>query len=665
MATDGSVGGGGRPVFRRANTISVSQVGAHLDDVLADIRTVDAGVQDVRERHQAFLVAASAWQAPGGDELLSKSSAADVAASASKAPKQPLAKRALSTSEALEKACGHMRVSETGRITAMTRAQVWALDRFHDIDDGKMEPAAVFDRVPVDARRIETKCDFYRERFELVLPRIEERFVRRLPAGDEVVDLVKLRAGEGRANSPPRTPRLALSPSPSVESLPQRIERIACMGQMRDGRIHSARDAERHLLKSKRLAQLDSLERKTGRRDVANRDRRLLTWVVAAMAMQTMNSIFKSFVAVYQDLEDRGRVTWDTDVDENDDYFDDSGLLQQPSMLPLRRSSKMALVSSIQHRVSYDICRLRRKKAYDAWRNVLRVIKFYIRLRQRNRRNLQAELIKKLIDDVWRGYTIRVSVRGFLAKTRFLQRAIRACLKWREHVRYNIYLPSIWEMETQILGSLVGFPKGILNAETQAHRAAWDIKERVQEALDLHHLLRLEWKRIACPISKQRRSSLLRKGVVPQRQGLAKGALRDSVKSLQSIVSFSESGKATMLAHSKAPTSHPMMQTLEKYRLSTEVRHEVMNSMFRESIERWWKSYSEYKARVHEANKMWHDWRMEASFLGSHMRCAWPLAPPVPKQAQEVLHIEPLWLRTRVAAALKSNSAAAQLLDKP
>ena len=99
----------------------------------------------------------------------------------------------------------------------LTRSQRMAQRRFYDIDMGKLDAQSVFETVAAIPDRVTTKLNFFRDRLDLVLPAIEERFVVRDEKRDcEMLDLPRLRNGVKQSA---RTPRKKLQANPSSGSL--------------------------------------------------------------------------------------------------------------------------------------------------------------------------------------------------------------------------------------------------------------------------------------------------------------------------------------------------------------------------------------------------------------------------------------------------------------
>ena len=123
----------------------------------------------------------------------------------------------------------------------------------------------------------------------------------------------------------------------------------------------------------------------------------------------------------------------------------------------------------------------RSKAAWERWDHLLRIMKFLAKLKYRSNLTRSARAIKQFIEGAWRGMRFRARVGAYLYNVRALprpeklpeeedmkglfgengrlrrdsyprQRAMRAAIKFRVQVRSFIYLPTLWEVETQLLG---------------------------------------------------------------------------------------------------------------------------------------------------------------------------------------------------------------------
>ena len=99
-----------------------------------------------------------------------------------------------------------------------SRSQRMAQKHFYEIDTGKLDAQSVFEKVAGAPDRVNTKLTFFRDRLELVLPAIEERFVVRDEKRDcEMVDLPRLRKVVKSARTPRKKLRTALPSSASLQ----------------------------------------------------------------------------------------------------------------------------------------------------------------------------------------------------------------------------------------------------------------------------------------------------------------------------------------------------------------------------------------------------------------------------------------------------------------
>merc|ERR1719221_908614 len=68
-------------------------------------------------------------------------------------------------------------------------------------------------------------------------------------------------------------------------------------------------------------------------------------------------------------------------------------------------------------------------------------------------------------------------------------------MKFRRYVCAYVYLPTVWEVETRILGRIHGVGQKVLKEELEAHRRAWDPELRDREAQALSEARWSGWRR--------------------------------------------------------------------------------------------------------------------------------------------------------------------------
>ena len=167
------------------STFSCRRMSAHVQQMTPmDVEQISSRLAAVRRNHLQFL----SGEAPSEPE------AEPVKVRHNARPARPAA----SSGESSE-------LSEL-----RSRSQRMAQKRFYDIDTGKLDAQSVFEKVAGAPDRVNTKLTFFRDRLELVLPAIEERFVVRDEKRDcEMLDLPRLRSG---AKQSARTPRKNVQP---------------------------------------------------------------------------------------------------------------------------------------------------------------------------------------------------------------------------------------------------------------------------------------------------------------------------------------------------------------------------------------------------------------------------------------------------------------------
>merc|ERR1719161_907389 len=102
---------------------------------------------------------------------------------------------------------------------------------------------------------------------------------------------------------------------------------------------------------------------------------------------------------------------------------------------------------------------------------------------------------------------------------------------------------------------------------------------------------------------------------------------------------------------------NPLMQVVDKYRLSYARREEILRVVCREQIDRWWQKYLRFKQARVKFKEAWFNWRIEAMALGPHNRSSWPILPQIPQFPIGLCIIDPQRLRNRVHSELKKSTA--------
>jgi hypothetical protein len=642
----------------------------------------------------------------------------------------------------------------------LTKAQRRAISQFDDIDAGEASVTSVLEQIPDNNLRIMARIEFYRDRSDLVLPPIEENFLNIDKAtGSQVVDVARLRSlpscnksgngGRPRAlpsgnksarqvfprelvvcpqvpctaremyqeevqTSQPQSdyfsttfPALShvssthtLSPSSSMESLHQRAARLYAQGQIRDRRIQIARDTAREQSTASRHELFDRLQQKSLRKTIAGRDKTLMTWMVLAMATDTMARVWKSFVTLNAAVKETARIEEDALVRRGIQDISDMrlsqgrlGSLTEECTRKLVPNSRRTLHRAISRRWHEDVEIRCRNHAYHHWCYALRVCRFIAILHRKIRLNNYAEIIKDLINSSWRGYRIRASMKCFMLKVRHLQIGMRSCVQLRSHIRNFVMLPMLWQIETTILGKLIGMPQSVLEQELEAHRMFWDLKQRIAEARTISESRNL-WRsqsferHLNANTTAQQEStsmptpqpSLRKKMAAKKKMTYATEALQgvdngSSKSQSRSSLSVSEGSGAALrrrkksifsttslgLSGASGKISHPMMEIIDKHRLSQEVRENLVRHILKENTDRWLIKFREYQEQCKVFVKVWQKWRLAIMALGATNREMWPPPPAIPMYPHELTKVDTKALRSKILIELKMTKAG-QLL---
>lgn len=529
------------PVSTAFNTAAVAAVAA-ARDMENMLREMDTTLSDVRARHNIFMAGGGT---PGRSSAMGgRNSSMGNAAGQSGGGKASSAEAAVRTTKPI--------TSSTVQRGRPSLAQQHAENKFQDIDQGLANREDVFMAIPSAARRIRSRADYFRTRENLILPPIEESFMMQ-ENGATIVNIAKLRSCARHhlvvENAPslpdepsplgeqsPRTPRQAgaepkaeggvgeqaaaaavvastelavvpqlfsaqpsirtLSPSASMESLTQRLERLAFRAQVRDQRIQHVRDAGRQQTLNQRLVFLDHLESKQARREVNDRLRVILPWMVLATVMEWSSRVVSSFAATYSAARGDERFAlvvhplahWRTSLREYSGGDSVAGLRHGLAALPTK--TWQLLAEALRRKNKAEVLALRRDIAWKAWRRLLLLTRFLAMVLRLRRLNHQAEIVKDFIEASYRGYSIRSSVKIYIYKVLFVQQVLRNALRLRRHIRTYIIRPAVWEVETLILAPVCGIPESATRQAIDQHHKDLDPRSRLQEVRVLSQAFR-------------------------------------------------------------------------------------------------------------------------------------------------------------------------------
>lgn len=308
------------------------------------------------------------------------------------------------------------------------------------------------------------------------------------------------------------------------------------------------------------------------------------------------------------------------------------------------------------------------------WWTVIRCTAFVAKLLVIRRLNAYAELIKETINTHWRGYQLRASMKVYLQQMRYLQFSMRACVRMRKHICHYIYMPILWEVETAILADVIAMPKASVEEELEKHRAKSDLKAHLQK-VRVFSDFRAAWQTSERIGPNPTRSSVMTQHTVhtvvsnacqfynmaaKRTHGRRRSQGDWGMPHASESVSQPQTDRAVAL-HSRERASHPLMEVIDKYRLPSELRQSIVHKMLRESVDRWWLRYQEYKDQRETFKKLWQNWRLEICALGPHNRHVWPLCPAIPRLPSEITKVDEKWLHAQVHAALRQTQAG-QLL---
>jgi len=617
----------------------------------------------------------------------------------------------------------------------MSRAQKLAREQFEDIDAGEVPRSVVFDAIPQCTRRVETKVDFFRECSELVLPRIEDRFMILDETSDCVkVDVQKLRSRlsfppGGKAPSLPSKGsrpenRIRMASSASFETLPEHSsERLrkstdalssATAGLHKDAsqctlssattRMHndssmctlltvnsgmrtqasqctflSAVSSQQHAMQvaeravardvhardvrvhnrdqqlAKRYFYLDELDRKQNRKEASKKHEVLLTWMVVGMVVQAMRSAVTSFHESYNSLSkamlNGASVISTTNADQLKNLSLSQDILSK-EVIGIRGhwkvEMKSLMVMSLQNKFKKELTNMRKETLYLAWRKLGKCLQFVVRLIRKRRKSKQMEVVKIFIQGAWRGYQIRAGVKIYFQQLIFLQRGLRACMKYREKVCRYVYLPTVWQIETETVAQITGMatPR-LVDEEVKQHRLNWDLPTCLREIKKVSEL------RMAYSLSNRRKARLVYQNSADQLRPDSEMSFSKmmTVKNPAGLPQVNQQGKCYRLSDDNntrkrmdsigSTQAKSFFSAMDKYRLNDEQRRRHVRGIFQSAMNKWYHSYCWYRQKNAEFQEKSRQWRFEAVAMGAANRKNWPPMPELPPPSpNEILKVD-------------------------
>jgi len=280
------------------------------------------------------------------------------------------------------------------------------------------------------------------------------------------------------------------------------------------------------------------------------------------------------------------------------------------------------------------------RHAWGRWRFALLSMRFVSLLTRRLRLNNCADAIKGLINASALHYQIRSSVKNYLDKVKNLQWGMRASVKLRSHIRNALLMPMLWDIETSVLGELVGIPRAVIEHEVQLHRAIWDPKGCLAEAARLgskrhHWSTHIGGRPSAAP--------------VVARSTTSKPTRADCRKVLLTVANADSTTPGT--------NAHPFMALIAQYRLTKELRDGIVSEILRENLDRWYQKYVEYKEDCITFKSLWSRWRKTVADLGPANQSMWPTPPMFPTYPTEVAKVNHQSMRAKVQHAVRETEA--------
>eukprot|EP00931_Biecheleriopsis_adriatica_P049534 TRINITY_DN28660_c0_g2_i1.p1 TRINITY_DN28660_c0_g2~~TRINITY_DN28660_c0_g2_i1.p1 ORF type:complete len:774 (-),score=140.25 TRINITY_DN28660_c0_g2_i1:93-2414(-) len=584
-----------------------------------------------------------------------------------------------------------------GESLSMSRARKLARQLFAQIDTGKMEPQDVFAKVSPGPERVETKLDFFRERPELMLPPIEERFLLHdKQAGCMVLDISKLQHNP-KSSTPRHRPTKAKqslddedgtvsmakasdpviqgasatslwTPSSTfslVESVEQRAFRQTEGWQRRDRRIAAAKQKVQHCDLDRRLEHLERLRGKALRKELAERHRPVLTWLAVALSMKALDKILMCSAPSRKNRSD-GRRHNEMGPGERARARWKKAKAFVVANLPVDAKDRLQMAVMLKRDVEFER-RRRSKIAWKSWRRAVVVVGFVSKLRMRRRRTVSIHAVRQFLESAYKGIQLQLGVRTCLAQIKIIQKACNSAIKLRKDVRAYLYLPTLWELETKFLGEKLKatLPHGLAKTMIKNHREAWDPEGRIHE-----HLQELSRDRFLFgmrdPKDWLEREARRKRQAIERQQAQQKR--RSTVRSDTGHVPwFTECGECVAPAFTTTKKPHQSIEAavivMQSYRLDPETRQQLCRSLFRNSVDRWYQNYQAYKIKKKEFLVRWQQYQVEINALGVAAKDQWPSPPLFPQFPYSLFTVDTKRMNTMMLNALRETEMGRNLFN--
>lgn len=566
--------------------------------------------------------------------------------------------------------------------------------QFEEIDAGRLDPDKVFSTISGADNRVKLKLNYFRDRSDLVLPIIEDRYVTHDAQRDCFVLDLPLLQNNNTGSLSARTPRkqgqilvgkseeddldspcsrgLSLEPSRqidsqtrpserssrSIETSEEKSLRLMRAARIRDERIsiaqHNARCAEFEW----RLNHFETCRRKDRRKQQASAQRILLSWLTLAYVSKQ-----------WQDAMLRDR--WQRAARSHNfgDHY------ANRSKAHWQRAKNLVHKSVSESRNMHDFRRVlqirttRSKAAWQRWDHLFVILKFLTRLMVRRKFNRAADAVKQFIESSWRGMHFRSKVGVYLTNVRLLQRSIRAAHRFRINCKLYIYAPYLWELETQLLGEKLKahLPKNYTKQKIQQHRQAWDFDGRVRALQEM--MKERQLKGLKGPMSEKKRQTLVVKAKAkPERERRRRGATRIGMYNERQVI-FTDLGEAVhagagMPDRKQQQAWNVANHVLDHYRLDLESRRNVVRLSYQQALDRWKNSHHAWQKQQHRLNILWQQWRLEIQALGKAQQEHWPPPPPHIEPPAELFKVDTKKMTSLIIAGLAQTALGRSLFAR-
>eukprot|EP00933_Yihiella_yeosuensis_P080420 TRINITY_DN93823_c0_g1_i1.p1 TRINITY_DN93823_c0_g1~~TRINITY_DN93823_c0_g1_i1.p1 ORF type:complete len:701 (-),score=111.45 TRINITY_DN93823_c0_g1_i1:283-2385(-) len=555
-----------------------------------------------------------------------------------------------------------------------------ALEALAKHNDGSVHEIAEVQKITSGSIRVGVKLEYFRDHFHLsaeLKKTVEDTFM--CPVGDnQIVDVAKLRSiGRGFRDPDPdsneegsphedasvREARLAKRPasqascrtrSPFRPMTPDvHMSEVRLRAADHAATVARGRRSDFH----KRLQQLERLQSKQMRHDLATRARPWFTGVTAAFVCSVLHELIAFHrhakqKMMDQDTEDHGKKTpRPGDKTRKRHSRRTSVILQTRLLHPLFMERIFASIEKVKTK---DRLEQRQVRSYKTWKSLLRVMRFIFAIGGPLRKHKSAQIIKEFViasHQGPQGFELCRAMKRYLDKVKFLQHAMRCQMKFLRMVKGHLIKPYVWIAETTVIGVMMKCPQDYIQSQIDNYLHKSEIDRWYDEINYLRANRQKIWHK-QMPIVK------------PQDYGTEEALVSETSMEM-STQDLAALGATSPLHRSRTGARQARIVTkkeipenvgvvFEKLRVGNQTLHQIASTVLSSNLDAWMQSYRVYVADKAQARSEWLLWLKQIRQM-SQLGYTTAFAPEPPEAIvypEMVEQVNLRWLEKEVERAI-------------